>query len=122
MSVHRLDPFAGNMQDPLSLHKYAYVHGDPVQGADPSGEFTAFAHVALATSITVQMAAPLLVPLFTIGAIGFGVGIGINAIRNRAIGRPAFDGWFGAGATGFLAARSLSLCLKLHLCLRDGHY
>jgi RHS repeat-associated protein len=31
------DPFAGNMQDPQSLHKYAYVHGDPIQGVDPSG-------------------------------------------------------------------------------------
>lgn len=29
---NRLDPFAGNMQDPQSLHKYAYVHGDPIQG------------------------------------------------------------------------------------------
>ncbi len=36
---NRLDPFAGNMQDPQSLHKYAYVHGDPVSGVDPSGEF-----------------------------------------------------------------------------------
>ena len=34
---NRLDPFAGNMQDPQSLHKYAYVHGDPIQGTDPTG-------------------------------------------------------------------------------------
>ncbi|WP_345325673.1 RHS repeat-associated core domain-containing protein, partial [Novipirellula rosea] len=37
---NRLDPFSGNMQDPQSLHKYAYVHGDPIQGLDPSGLFT----------------------------------------------------------------------------------
>ncbi|HBJ33988.1 MAG TPA: hypothetical protein DDZ51_04325 [Planctomycetaceae bacterium] len=36
---NRLDPFAGDMQDPQSLHKYAYVHGDPVQGVDPTGLF-----------------------------------------------------------------------------------
>lgn len=36
---NRLDPFAGNMQDPQSLHKYTYVHGDPIQGIDPTGEF-----------------------------------------------------------------------------------
>jgi RHS repeat-associated protein len=36
---NRLDPFAGNMQDPQSLHKYAYVHGDPIGMADPTGEF-----------------------------------------------------------------------------------
>jgi RHS repeat-associated protein len=33
----RLDPFSGNMHDPQSLHKYLYVHGDPVQGVDPAG-------------------------------------------------------------------------------------
>ncbi len=36
-TFNRLDPFAGNMQDPQSLHKYLYVHGDPVQGIDPTG-------------------------------------------------------------------------------------
>jgi RHS repeat-associated protein len=34
----RLDDFQGKMQDPQSLHKYAYVHGDPIQGIDPTGE------------------------------------------------------------------------------------
>ncbi len=33
-----LDPFAGNMQDPQSLHKYAYVHGDPIMMSDPLGQ------------------------------------------------------------------------------------
>ena len=36
---NRLDPFAGNIRDPQSLHKYAYVHGDPIGGIDPSGMF-----------------------------------------------------------------------------------
>jgi RHS repeat-associated protein len=34
---NRLDPFFGNLTDPQSLHKYAYVHGDPIQGIDPNG-------------------------------------------------------------------------------------
>jgi len=34
---NRVDPFFGNMDDPQSLHKYAYVHGDPVNRIDPSG-------------------------------------------------------------------------------------
>lgn len=33
----RLDPYAGNPNDPFSFNKYGFVHGDPVQGADPSG-------------------------------------------------------------------------------------
>ncbi len=39
---NRLDPFAGNIRSPQSLHKYAYVHGDPVQGVDPTGMFLGF--------------------------------------------------------------------------------
>lgn len=34
---NRLDPFFGNNEDPQSLHKYAYVHGNPVNSIDPNG-------------------------------------------------------------------------------------
>ncbi|MCY2989515.1 MAG: hypothetical protein NTY19_16815, partial [Planctomycetota bacterium] len=34
---NRLDPFAGKIQDPLSLHKYLYVHANPIGAVDPSG-------------------------------------------------------------------------------------
>jgi RHS repeat-associated protein len=37
---NRLDPFFGNLTDPQSLHKYAYVHGDPIQGVDPTGKWS----------------------------------------------------------------------------------
>jgi RHS repeat-associated protein len=33
----RLDPFSGSLQDPFSFNKYGFVHGDPIQGTDPSG-------------------------------------------------------------------------------------
>ncbi|TWT36616.1 tRNA(Glu)-specific nuclease WapA precursor [Posidoniimonas corsicana] len=34
---NRLDPYAGNAQDPQTLHKYLYAHGDPVNLLDPTG-------------------------------------------------------------------------------------
>jgi len=34
---NRLDPFFGNLHDPQSLHKYLFVHGDPINGIDPTG-------------------------------------------------------------------------------------
>ena len=32
-----MDPFAGRIHDPLSLHKYEYAHLNPVMNSDPSG-------------------------------------------------------------------------------------
>ncbi len=44
---NRMDPYAGNKQDPQSLHKYLYVHNNPVNGIDPAGLFTqAFGYLA----------------------------------------------------------------------------
>jgi hypothetical protein len=32
-----VDPWRGDRHDPQSLHKYAYVHANPVNGVDPTG-------------------------------------------------------------------------------------
>ncbi len=45
---NKFDPYAGNTQDPQSLHKYLYVHNNPINAIDPSG-------LSL-LSITIQMA------------------------------------------------------------------
>jgi RHS repeat-associated protein len=34
-----MDTFEGHQNDPLSLNKYLYAHGNPVNGTDPSGHF-----------------------------------------------------------------------------------
>jgi RHS repeat-associated protein len=36
----RADKFEGNTSDPLSLHKYSYANGNPINGTDPTGLFT----------------------------------------------------------------------------------
>ncbi|MEM9941367.1 MAG: RHS repeat-associated core domain-containing protein [Planctomycetota bacterium] len=48
---NRLDPFLGNSSDPQSFHKYAYVHGDPIQLIDPTGKFGLVGRIAVAVGI-----------------------------------------------------------------------
>jgi RHS repeat-associated protein len=47
---NQMDPYAGNTQDPQSLHKYTYCHNDPVNYVDPAGEAE-----LLAEQLTVSM-------------------------------------------------------------------
>ena len=51
---NRLDPFFGNLPAPQSLHKYAYVHGDPVNNWDPTGMF-GIAGLAAGVSISTNI-------------------------------------------------------------------
>ncbi len=68
---NRLDDFAGNNQDPQSLHKYAYVHADPVQGIDPSG---LFGLIGLLSSFAIR----------AIGDNSYNVGVAVNGARTFA--------------------------------------
>jgi RHS repeat-associated protein len=51
-----LDPYAGNIYDPQSLHKYAYCHTDPVNGVDPSGLNYTLSGTMAASSIAASVA------------------------------------------------------------------
>ncbi|MDR0604678.1 MAG: hypothetical protein LBG80_10285, partial [Bacteroidales bacterium] len=71
---NRLDPFFGNINDPLSLHKYLYSHADPVNGVDPSGySFLSLVGGVLGgIAIRVQMALPTITAFtFAITKISF---------------------------------------------------
>jgi len=48
---NRMDPFAGNRQDPQSLHKYLYCHANPLNGVDPTGCLSSFAQVLVGVGI-----------------------------------------------------------------------
>ncbi len=54
-----LDPFFGNLNNPQSFHKYAYVHGDPVNNIDPTGMYTT-TELAVAGSIVGGLTAAVL--------------------------------------------------------------
>jgi RHS repeat-associated protein len=79
---NRLDPFFGNLNDPQSIHKYAYTHNDPVNNIDPSGKFVAIAigvlsGIALSSYLNTQKSAKDLstgaLILRGLATVGFGV-------------------------------------------------
>ncbi len=49
---NRMDPYAGSTQDPQSLHKYLYVHNNPVNNVDPTGRLS-FSIAGLSTSMSI---------------------------------------------------------------------
>ncbi|GEM_PF-1525877 len=60
-----VDPFAGVLERPLSLHKYLYADGNPVDNRDPSGRFSLVelsvtqAIISLTVLHTVEHVAPV---------------------------------------------------------------
>ncbi|MEM9369370.1 MAG: RHS repeat-associated core domain-containing protein, partial [Planctomycetota bacterium] len=91
---NRLDDFFGNQQDPQSFHKYAYVHGDPVQNIDPTGLFS-----AVSVGVSVGIGAAL------VGAAAGAVRGAIIGYQEGGIGGAIFGGLLGGaiGAiTGFI--------------------
>ena len=52
------DPFGGNVSDPQSLHKYTYVHNNPINAIDPGGEeYTAVETLTVGAIMSQMMAA-----------------------------------------------------------------
>jgi RHS repeat-associated protein len=66
---NRLDPFFGNINDPLSLHKYAYANGDPINMIDPSGKMGVMACISIA-SISVGIAS-VAIPMTGVAYLSF---------------------------------------------------
>lgn len=50
-----MDTYEGNNQDPLSLHKYLYADGDPVDGTDASGNQDSMAELGAEESMSTAL-------------------------------------------------------------------
>jgi hypothetical protein len=83
-----MDSFAGNNEDPQSLHKYLYANCDPVNGIDPTGQGT------------------LTDLLVTSAIIGGLAGMVIGGIRGGVSG--AIAGLFIGAASGILSTFAIT--------------
>jgi len=105
------DTFAGHLEDPVSLHKYLYANGNPVDYLDPSGQFT-LAEVNFAVTIGFSVVAGALDGFNHFqktGNLGTSIAIGIiSAVKSFVFSKLIpFGKWAGkipgvsaAGAVG----------------------
>jgi RHS repeat-associated protein len=61
---NRTDPYAGNTQDPQSLHKYAYCHNNPINATDPTGMWST-GEIAVTMAITSLVMTMVTAPIIT---------------------------------------------------------
>ncbi len=108
-TFNRSDPFFGKLSDPQSLHKYAYVHADPVNAWDPSG-LLATTQTALVSTF---QAALLQIKAF---AIRSAIRVGISALTGGIFGQlttgNALGGFIVGLQIGIVFAALPTLLLK----------
>jgi RHS repeat-associated protein len=94
------DPFEGMLEEPLSLNKYGYVHGNPINNTDPTGMF-AMSMGDISTALAI-------VGLLAVGGIaGYNVYTGVRSLSGTA-------GNLGGSNSG---SNSSSLPTKIKLAL-----
>jgi len=100
---NQFDPYAGNNEDPQSLHKYTYCHNNPVNMSDPSGMFgdMSFGGILAATSIQGMM-------------YGIILGASLNAFSGGmiAVGFGKFFSYLLKGDTWCTAAKGVFEAIK----------
>jgi RHS repeat-associated protein len=101
----RLDPFAGNPNNPFSFNKYGFVHGDPVMGSDPTGMSYLSASIGVMAItgglfggvaggvLSVYSGTNLLLGVLTGAITGAIIGVGLVYGGIAAVG---YAGWIGS--------------------------
>ena len=87
------DTFEGSQSDPLSLHKYLYCHGNPINGTDPSGHEFSLMGLNVSQSIGGGLQA------MRAGGVAIAKRVAINSLYGSIIGGAAgeWDAILGGG-------------------------
>ena len=78
-----VDPWSGDPQSPMSLHRYLYANASPLSHIDPSGKFS-----------TIQI---LITGAIIGGVVGGSVGVYIAKTKGYKITEEEFWYWVGGG-------------------------
>lgn len=105
---NRMDPFAGNNQDPQSLHKYLYCHANPINTIDPTGMTLAQVVVGIGIGLTIAgiglAIAGIVMENSILRDIGFwSLGIGLMLIAGGL--------WLGVGGMSIFGAEAIATTL-----------
>jgi RHS repeat-associated protein len=87
-----VDPFAGNMNDPLQLMRYGYAGNNPIVNIDPTGRF--FSAFGVAASTLIGFGKTVLISSAVLGVAGFVIG----GFAFRKLGGSFFDGGYAFGS------------------------
>ncbi|MFA5555058.1 MAG: RHS repeat-associated core domain-containing protein [Phycisphaerae bacterium] len=104
---YQLDPYAGNLHDPQSLHKYLYCHANPINGIDPSGEFSVGFTIGVAViGIMAAIWAPTIVGMYSNRSWHKKQISERPELYRRNVNKYGiWAGWVGSGSVSFLFAR-----------------
>lgn len=91
------DPFSGNSQDPVTLHRYLYANNDPLDYHDPSGREGDLIETSVASSTSATLTASVLGR----GLIGAGIGGALGAGDAYLSGGNVLQGAATGAALGF---------------------
>jgi len=84
---NRVDPFSGSPQDPQSLHKYLYVHCNPVNNIDPTGKMTlSQVVVGIGIGITVAGLSSTITGVLMDNPLLRDIGLGVTVVGLTMVG------------------------------------
>jgi RHS repeat-associated protein len=109
----RMDPYSGNIRDPLGLHKYTYANGNPVMGVDPTG-LTSLVEISVVLTVVGILGSAVIGAASGgwQGAIGGAFGASVTAGLLALFAPTGPIGWAICGAIGSGAGTALKLLLQ----------